>query len=389
MKLRKEMENVLKVFNLEEVEEESKIIFDSCLEYMNDTMNNIGKEKINVEYKVIIYECDRIAAYADKIDGNYRVSMNMASWFIIYSFCHCIVMQPNFYKTISFEEEIIESSQSKYADILTVIMIKILFYHELGHVFNGHIDYIKDKERIYIETENGLIDNSIPLFSYEGRKARPFLKPEMWQALEWNADDFSVTKMVEQCAYDENIKELGLKDSTHGILLLIVAFIALYTLMEMGIQVSKPEEYKDKEHLPKRVRLNKAIDTIFESFNIIYNEEIRLDIVFVKKEFVPWVERWTEMFMCTYFVDYNEENLKIENNKEELDTEHMDYYNKVDVFYSRHLYRELENYSYMEICDGQTYLKGTLLNMIAQMIGEDKINDIEIEGIIDGKIIKF
>ena len=66
---------------------------------------------------------------------------------IIYSFCHCIVLQ-EIYPIISYDNN--ENKRGFYAELLTAIMLDILLYHEIGHIVNGHIDYIKDKEILEI-----------------------------------------------------------------------------------------------------------------------------------------------------------------------------------------------------------------------------------------------
>ena len=259
--------------------------------------------------------------------------------------------------------------------------MKILFYHELGHIFNGHIDYIKNKESEYIKNNPDYSCKNENAFSYEGRKARPFVSTEMWQALEWNADDFAASRMVGQYTFDENIQHLGLFGKEHGLFFLLVAYVSLFTLMEMGVKVLKPEEYKDKEHLPKRIRLNKSIESMFAAYKELNSLEISLDASDVEEKYVPCIESWTEAFMRTYFKDYDVLNLKTDMNIDELDEQHMHYYNRVDNFYARNLIQELAPYTYCEVQDAKTTAKGNLLNLISNITDKD-INEIEIEYVI-------
>lgn len=305
----------------------------------------------------------------------------MATWFIIYSFCHCIIMQPIVCDALSFKNEMSQESKMRYANILTTMMMKILFYHELGHIFNGHIDYIKNKESEYIKNNPDYSCKNENAFSYEGRKARPFVSTEMWQALEWNADDFAASRMVGQYTFDENIQHLGLFGKEHGLFFLLVAYVSLFTLMEMGVKVLKPEEYKDKEHLPKRIRLNKSIESMFAAYKELNSLEISLDASDVEEKYVPCIESWTEAFMRTYFKDYDVLNLKTDMNIDELDEQHMHYYNRVDNFYARNLIQELAPYTYCEVQDAKTTAKGNLLNLISNITDKD-INEIEIEYVI-------
>lgn len=381
MQLKKGMEFELQTFDLEDVERLSEPIFEACLSYVNSHLTSKELEKIDVKYQVGFFDDDRVSAYADKKEGGYIVKINMATWFIIYSFCHCIIMQPIVCDALSFKNEMSQESKMRYANILTTMMMKILFYHELGHIFNGHIDYIKNKESEYIKNNPDYSCKNENAFSYEGRKARPFVSTEMWQALEWNADDFAASRMVGQYTFDENIQYLGLFGKEHSLLFLVVAYVSLFTLMEMGIKVLKPEEYKDKEHLPKRIRLNKSIESMFAAYKEFNSLEISLEASDVEENYVPCIENWTEAFMRTYFKDYDVLNLKTDMNIDELDEQHMHYYNRVDNFYARNLIQELAPYTYCEVQDAKTTAKGNLLNLISNITDKD-INEIEIEYII-------
>lgn len=381
MQLKKGMEFELQTFDLEDVERLSEPIFEACLSYVNSHLTSKELEKIDVKYQVGFFDDDRVSAYADKKEGGYIVKINMATWFIIYSFCHCIIMQPIVCDALSFKNEMSQESKMRHANILTTMMMKILFYHELGHIFNGHIDYIKNKESEYIKNNPDYSCKNENAFSYEGRKARPFVSTEMWQALEWNADDFAASRMVGQYTFDENIQHLGLFGKEHGLFFLLVAYVSLFTLMEMGVKVLKPEEYKDKEHLPKRIRLNKSIESMFAAYKELNSLEISLDASDVEEKYVPCIESWTEAFMRTYFKDYDVLNLKTDMNIDELDEQHMHYYNRVDNFYARNLIQELAPYTYCEVQDAKTTAKGNLLNLISNITDKD-INEIEIEYVI-------
>lgn len=132
MQLKKDMELELQTFDLEDVERLSEPIFETCLSYLNSNLANTKLEKIDVKYNVGFFDDDRVSAYADKNEEGYIVKINMSTWFIIYSFCHCIVMQPIVGAALSFNNEMSQESKTKYADMLTIMMMKILFYHELG-----------------------------------------------------------------------------------------------------------------------------------------------------------------------------------------------------------------------------------------------------------------
>lgn len=373
MVIREEHISVLQNFELEEVEERVGLVFENCLNHIN----NRKEEHISIKVKIGFGKDDRIAAFADKNkDGEYIVEVNMPSYFIIYSFCHCIVMQ-EIYPIISYDNN--ENKRGFYAELLTVIMLDILLYHEIGHIMNGHIDYIKDKEK------ESNITNDLPYaFSYVGKKARPFISPEEWQALEWNADDFSASRIVEKYLNSDTIKTLELQGPQQAMALVVTAYTALYTLMEMGVRCENAEEYQSFEHLPKRIRLEKSLESIYDYFNSLKSYRIGKE----SKEYLEYYkkifEKWTVLFLKTYFLDYDFIQIDENNNLEELDDEHREYYKRVDNYYLMKLPSILDKYSKMAICDPSSMVKGALLNIIQKMHEDIDINHMEIGIIKDG-----
>ena len=373
MVIRKEFTNVLQTFELEEVEERVGLTFKNCLNHIN----NGREERISIKIQIGFGKDDRIAAFADKSrDGEYIVEVNMPSYFIIYSFCHCIVLQ-EIYDIISYDGN--ENKRGFYAELLTAIMLDILLYHEIGHIMNGHIDYIKDKEK------EMNITNELPYaFSYMGKKARPFISAEEWQALEWNADDFSASRIVEKYLSDDTIKTLELRGMQQAVALIVSAYTSLYTLMEMGVRCENAEEYKSFEHLPKRIRLEKSLECIYDYFNNTKSFRIGKE----SKEYLEYYkmifEKWTGLFLKTYFLDYDFIKIDENNNLEELDDEHREYYKRVDNYYLMKLPSILDKYAKITICDPASMFKGALLNTLHKLHENIDINGMEIGIFKDG-----
>ncbi len=375
MAVRKEYTSVLRSFELEEVEERVGLSFKNCLEHIN----NGKEERISIKFQIGFGKDDRIAAFADKSrDGEYIVEVNMPSYFIIYSFCHCIVLQ-EIYNVISYDNN--ENKRGFYAEILTSMMLDILLYHEIGHIVNGHIDYIKNKEK------ESNITNDLPYaFSYVGKKARPFILSEEWQALEWNADDFSASRIVEKYLCDDTIKALELHGPQQAMALVVSAYTSLYTLMEMGVRCENADEYKCFEHLPKRIRLEKSLESIYDYFNSFgaykIGKESKEYLEYYKKIF----EKWTGIFLKTYFLDYDFIQIDENNNLEELDDEHREYYKRVENYYLMNLPLILDEYAKMAICDPASMFKGALLNMVQKIHKDVDINDMEMSLVKDGQV---
>ena len=376
MVIRKEFRGMLQSFELEEVEERVGVLFENCLNHIN----NGREEHISIKVQIGFGKDDRIAAFADKTrGGEYIIEVNMSSYFIIYSFCHCIVLQ-EIYPIITYNDS--EDKRGFYAELLTAIMLDILLYHEIGHIVNGHIDYIKDREK-----ESNIINDLPYAFSYVGKKARPFISPEEWQALEWNADDFSASRIVEKYLSSDTIKKLRLQGPQQAVAIIVSSYTALYTLMEMGVRCENAEEYKSFEHLPKRIRLEKSLASVYDYFNSFklyrIGKESKEYLEYYKKIF----ERWTGLFLKNYFLDYDSIQIDENNNLEELDDEHREYYKRVENYYLMNLPLILDKYAKIVICDPASMGKGALLNMIQKLHEDIDINDMEIGIIKDGQII--
>lgn len=378
MVIRKEYSSVLQTFELEEVEKRVGVLFENCL----DHINNGREEYISIKVQIGFDKDDRIAAFANKTrDGEYIIKVNMPSYFIIYSFCHSIVLQ-KIYSFISYDNN--ENKRGFYAELLTTIMLDILLYHEIGHIVNGHIDYIKDKEK-----ECGITNDLPYAFSYVGKKARPFISPEEWQALEWNADDFSASRIVEKYLNSDTIKNLELYGAKQSMALIVGAYTALYTLMEMGVRCENAEEYKSFEHLPKRIRLEKSLESIYYYINIIKSYRIGEKSKRYLENYKKIFEKWTGMFLKTYFLDYDFIQIDMDNNLEELDEEHRKYYKRVENYYLMNLPSILDKYSKIMICDPASMAMGDLLNTIHKMYKDIDINDMEIGIIKDGHVFNI
>ena len=92
-------------------------------------------------------------------------------------------------------------------------------------------------------------------------------------------------------------------------------------------------------------------------------------------------------FLKNYFLDYDFIQIDENNNLEELDDEHREYYKRVENYYLMNLPLILDKYAKIVICDPASMVKGALLNMIQKLHEDIDINDMEIGIIKDGQII--
>lgn len=323
-----------------DIDEFGKKIFESCLAYVNNDLLDFCGKKLNVTYKTGI-EKGQIYANADKsAEGEYIVTVEMVTYNEIDKFYRTMLYQPNYFKMVTYNEEYSEELAVEVYEYLFQYTIKLIILHELGHIFNGHIDYILKKKR----EKN--IDNSELELRNNMKEARVFLKSEEWQALEWNADDFAATRIVGQTTYNDNIKNhTFIKGKEHAIFLDIIAAITMYTIMGMSYESTNEEKslFRNKEHLPYRFRAQKYVQTLLDAYaHFHYKISIQNDTL---NALLIKIEEWALVYLQNIKnVDMSE--WKLDSNLEELDEEHYSYYDRVDNYYCTKMYENLKEYSY-------------------------------------------
>ena len=159
--------------------------------------------------------------------------------------------------------------------------------------------------------------------------------------------------------------------------------------MEMGVRCENAEEYKSFEHLPKRIRLEKSLESIYYYINNIKSYRIGEKSKKYLENYKKIFEKWTGLFLKTYFSDYDFIQIDMNNNLEELDEEHRKYYKRVENYYLMNLPSILDKYSKIMICDPASMAMGDLLNTIHKMYKDIDINDMEIGIIKDGHVFNI
>lgn len=331
-------------------EKHLNMIFDGCLNYLNDTLQKEKGIKLDVKFKMDIQKEKIYASVEKRLEGDYLVRVSMASYNIVEEYYSKMICLDGIYKMITLREEFDEKIATEYSNLLIDMTLRTIIFHELGHVFNGHIDYIEAKINEYkkLNTKVNQI-NYIAEYLEKSKKARPYLEPIDWQALEWNADDFAITRLIGQYTYKDKIDGDILKSVDHAFFIITFAISSMYCLMDMNIAKEKDElgEYRLEEHLPKRFRLQKYLEVAIlateklNNIKLFKNIEDKKIYYSVTKRFEEWYILYTNL---QQEVDANYKT--IENNKNELDNMHMDYYNKVDEYYMKNLPEELKDFTY-------------------------------------------
>ena len=156
-------------FDFDEYDNFGRSCFESCIEYLNRDLFNYCGKRLDVQYKTGITK-NEINAAADVIEKNkYLVTVELVAIKQVISLYIDLLSRKEFYVSVTGkndEEEYDEKLAFDMAILLSYITLKIIIFHELGHIFNGHVDYI----RCSIPNEEGYsLRNSI-------KTARSFLE---------------------------------------------------------------------------------------------------------------------------------------------------------------------------------------------------------------------
>ncbi|CAH1056679.1 hypothetical protein [Paenibacillus pseudetheri] len=167
---------------------------------------------------------------------------------------------PNF-----FDSKVIDY---KLAGLLTIFVSRFIITHELGHLLNGHCEFINSKDN------NSL--NYISMFEEDNRKVIKNVSPLDFRTLEMDADAFAATDNIRNLLliYD-NFEEKVDKDlNIKPIELFYWWSFAIRSNFLITQRILNDEEYKlDKKHLPSEARwvliLGSVTSFINENLNII------------------------------------------------------------------------------------------------------------------------
>ena len=332
----------VEMYDYFEVDDFARSCFESCLAYLNRDLSNYCGKRLDVQYKTGM-EKNEVNAAADLIEKNkYLVTVEIVAINQIISLYTNLLHQPLFYKGVTGkydEEEYDEKLAFDIAIFLSYITLKMIIFHELGHIFNGHIDYIKH----CIQNDEG--------YSLRNRieTARPFLEEKLWQSLEWNADDFSANRIIGQVLCKDNLaKWTFIQDAGHALFLTEIAAVGMFTIMGMSYECTEIEKkiFKEKEHLPLRFRMNQFISNLYNVANAVgyeysYNPVRLMPVLhLIEEECVAYLVEVQEK---------NPEEWSSFSNLEELDDEHRKYYSEVFDFYKNNLVNVLKGYAYFNV----------------------------------------
>jgi len=322
------------MIDFSEAEERCNNIFDVCLDNLNHLLNKLhinNKPSVEFHLSVVSTKMNASASYVE--DGKYTISFNYAGYVMLYNFYKEYLHRKDFFSLVSSGKKVSEKLIEGYLTLLMDISIQLILFHELGHVFNGHLDYLA-KEK-----------NTLTLFESDsenlGRK-----NALMLQALEWNADEFAATHLMPFYQIDANCDSVYIQHPFIGSWLVLASAVTVFSFLGAGRLDDDKDSYKHKAHLPLRYRVMKILDSNMDCVET--KNKYRFDFCskdFSRQDLLIELEKYCDSYINANFPEFGEHNPY--KNWDDFDAEHEKYYLEVDQFFMNQMTEAIEPYSYL------------------------------------------
>lgn len=331
---------------MEKFEELCNGYIQTAIEYCNNNLYQYKREKVNIDFK--IRNSMNIGGSSTYNGENYSIAINYGVFKKI-EIIYGILLHKNneqFYKTVAVEKEFDDEKAGFYMHLLMEISCKIIIFHELGHIFNGHLKY----KYYEIDNNDSLEMNMLPEESNS-------LPPLFSQALELNADAFAATFVLGQITFDETISKYNkqcpelIKSKSHVYTMFFIASGILFS--EMGLANSrKNAALHELKYLPLRTRLDMFLRNSLTSYFAL-NKEVSADRELLNMDFLREVKSNIESYVNLLHVAEGlpESEFNNSNNSEELDEVHIQHADELLKYWTNEVSPKLFTYTYFALPD--------------------------------------
>ncbi|WP_053955765.1 hypothetical protein [Inediibacterium massiliense] len=325
-------------------------IIRSAIKYCNDNLYRYKGKKID-----IVFEIDEspiignmpFKACCKPVDDGYKIIIDAKLFERTFEVLNALLAKENnsFYMMLSGEYDYNNEKANLYLDILYEIAVKLVIFHELGHIYNGHLDY-KNSRNYSAETSM--------FMSSECNK----LPPIESQVLEMDADAFAATLGIGQITFDNNIKNFNniikgiIKDKKHALVLFIIGSNIIFSLQGLG-RKKKIKDIKGLKYLPLRARQDCYVKSSLNAFTylnpketLIFGQQI-LNIAFFR-EVLPNIEQYTNLFFREAY-GFSYDHYDMSNNKNELGRDILNHCDYLNEFWLKDMRDKLKPYAYFEL----------------------------------------
>ena len=158
-----------------------------CTTHLTQILDSYSGKKLSIEP---YFSGDiRINAKSTVLSGQYKITLNVGAYVAINNYYEDRLLGANksYYHKITGENEYNSELAEYYFKLMRDISLLTLIYHECGHIYSGHLDCIAASKPTTDGSASLNADNVSELT----------FTPIRHQAMEWNADDFSATRVIE------------------------------------------------------------------------------------------------------------------------------------------------------------------------------------------------
>lgn len=319
---------------------EYKIINPTDLEkneiYLNKIFNSLNerilaltnlKGMVKVEFYLNLNDSRIYSRSKEGEKDNYEVIFPISLYRDLEAFYTHIFNECNslFFSSIMEGQQWNENDKNVLRNLMLQYSISLYLFHELGHIYNGHLKYF-DQNKV--------------------------ISDDMFMIFEMNADDFASTQMVTTYAHPENVKILNKKLENHLTLGNVGLIIFSSIIIAISMTSLGKKGYKeDKRHLPLRIRALQILENYmgtFDFFNYIKNK-------FIHEQFSKYKDNLLDLAIKDENLvnDYLNkvtltDNYSINNNLEFLTPDNCNLYFELEDEYKRSIYSTLKDYSYIK-----------------------------------------
>lgn len=237
-----------------EMEEHVLKLMAFCRTHLNSILKQYNNKEldINCQFSLDV----SINAHSKIEDNKYIIIINNGAYVAVRNFYEQKFFGSNksYYYNITKEKEYDKSIAKYYYELMIDITLATFIYHEYGHIYNGHLDYLASEKRQCNKGADFVSLNA-------DNESELTFTPIRHQALEWNADDFSATRVIESFFGYYYWKTFNKPNTLSFSQLFWV--VANATLLSYCLMGSKKESIalQDSAHLPAKFRALAFINT--------------------------------------------------------------------------------------------------------------------------------
>ena len=321
--------------DFEKMEHHVLELMDLCHAHLNYILKGFADKEIVISHKFSLDTS--VNAGSSLQDGCYSISLNNGAYVAVQKFYQekFLYGDKGYYFSISKDSEFIEDKAKFYVQLMMDITLMTFMFHEYGHIYNGHLDYIAH-EKINSNVQTMCVTLNSDEISEQTLSVRRH------QALEWNADDFSATRIIEIIFQNSNFKK-RYNDVFSLSIQEVFWIVANATLVSYSLLGSNknPDNLECAIHLPAKFRALAYICTAEKKFKKFCDEKESMKPIL--EEAIALTGKEMEMYSLGYS--------KILSQKE------LQYYNLVEYELLVKLPVALSKYQYLMVISPQQSIK--------------------------------